>query len=57
MPLDSHDMKSGFGDPFVERLISELGSEKVSIDLESRKAATKDYSWLSPILSQNLPAS
>ncbi len=45
------------GGRFVDALIGKLGPERVLVDLDSRKAASKDYSWLSPILSQRLPAS
>lgn len=40
----------------TDELIELLGQRAVSTELDARQAASKDYAWLSPILTTDLPA-
>lgn len=40
----------------VEDLHRALGSGAVGVDLPGRRAASRDYAWLSPVLERTLPA-
>lgn len=45
------------GAPLAERLAGEIGAAAVSVDPRVRQAASRDYAWLSPVLSERLPVS
>ena len=44
------------GASLADRLVAELGATAVSVDPRERQAASRDYAWLSPVLSERLPA-
>jgi FAD/FMN-containing dehydrogenase len=53
-------MAGGFGaagaGELADRLAAALGPEAVSVDPAVCRAASQDYSWLSPVLAERLPA-